>query len=91
MQHTGTLISSCMWLLLTTIQLAPSSMLQTVEEWLDQALSGQSQEGVQRCSKCCCISGPTGCGRSTTLQLLAQVQSCLILSLPSDEQVHFFP
>ena len=56
---------------------AAATNAQVVEEWLEHALANHGSGTISPCAKCSCISGPTGCGRATTLQLLAKVRCAL--------------
>jgi hypothetical protein len=51
--------------------------VQAVDDWLSSVQHNQGQGSVKSCSNCCCISGPPGCGRSTTIRLLAKVRAAL--------------
>ena len=57
--------------------------MQDLDNWFKGALEGRLTKDA-RTPRCCCISGPPGCGRSTTVKLLAKVRlglNCMGLQL----------
>lgn len=50
--------------------------LQELDNWFKGALEGRLTKDA-RMPRCCCISGPPGCGRSTTVNVLAKVRILL--------------